>query len=295
MSMLDPARLFAQIAKDIPAPMHKHILVIGSLATAYYFKDQLANHAVNTKDADLIVHPAGNTESCRQTAQELLNIGWRRIDRCQPKSSPEPATSLEAIRLHPPDSKAYFIEFLNLPSESQTIPKDWIPIEINGGWYGLPSFRFLRVVTWNKMRSDEGLDYAAPEMMALANLLAHPKVGPERIEFGDLKDMLRSVKDLARVLAIAHLAGRSAVEKWIDPWYTSCVSCYPKDGPSLLVSLSGGLNQVISDTYLVGQAKKANDNGLLANKNVSIQDLKEAGRRLISDVLEPLANRVRQT
>ena len=65
MIELDPKKLFRRLAGEIPKILHPHVLIVGSLAAAYHYRSQLKTRAVNTKDADLIVHPAGDVGSCR--------------------------------------------------------------------------------------------------------------------------------------------------------------------------------------------------------------------------------------
>ena len=45
--------------------------------------------------------------------------------------------------------------------------------------FGLPSFRFLTLTQWQPLKSEYGIYYARPSMMALANLLEHPVIGYE--------------------------------------------------------------------------------------------------------------------
>ena len=199
MNRLDPTALFTRIATDVPSELHRHLFVTGSLAAAYHFQAKLEGRAINTKDADLVVHPAGNVDSCRHMARTLLDLGWTRTAECYPKRNPDPVDELRAIRLYPPGPHDYFIEFLNLPQQGQAEPKRWIPLEMDDGWYGLPSFRFLGVTSLGRLTSSVGLEYASPSMMALANLLSHPRVGLDRIESGPMQGLLRSAKDLGRV------------------------------------------------------------------------------------------------
>ena len=121
MNRLDPAAIFDRLASDIPTALHEHLVVAGSLAAAYYFQAQLEGGGIATKDADVIVHPAGDVGSCRTMADKLLGIGWTRADECFAKESPEPAEELRAIRLFPPASRDYFIEFLNVPARGQWV------------------------------------------------------------------------------------------------------------------------------------------------------------------------------
>ena len=90
MTRLDPVELFDRIAKDIPAALHSNIIVTGSLAAAYEFHTKLEGQAVNTKDADLIVHPAGEEQNCVEITHNLLELGWTRTDQCFPTPTPIP-------------------------------------------------------------------------------------------------------------------------------------------------------------------------------------------------------------
>ncbi len=82
MMALDPRRIFGRLSKDIPQPLQKHIFIVGSLAAAYHFRARLEGRAVNTKDADVVVHPAGNVASCQQMASRLIELGWTRTKEC---------------------------------------------------------------------------------------------------------------------------------------------------------------------------------------------------------------------
>ena len=74
MSMLlDPEQLFQRLMEDLPIELQSDIFVVGSLAAAYHFRVKLQQQGVNTKDADLVVHPAGNTSSCAGMAERLLD------------------------------------------------------------------------------------------------------------------------------------------------------------------------------------------------------------------------------
>ena len=64
MKRLEPEPLFEQLVSDLPSALHEHVFVVGSLAAAYHFRVELRQQGVNTKDADLVIHPAGDTVSC---------------------------------------------------------------------------------------------------------------------------------------------------------------------------------------------------------------------------------------
>lgn len=174
---LDPAPLFDLIARQVPSHLHENLLIVGSLAAAYHFRSRLNGAGVNTKDADIIIYPAGAMAECKEIAEGLLAHGWRPHPKCYPNPRPDPAEALRAVRLYPPDADFYFVELLAFPDRCQTSLKTWVPLELADGWYGMPSFRFLGLTGFSVQTSDEGLRYAAPSMMALSNLLAHQNSG----------------------------------------------------------------------------------------------------------------------
>lgn len=293
MNRLDPMELFERIAKDVPQGLHEHLFVTGSLAAAYHYKAKLQGQAINTKDADLVVHPAGHIKSCREMAEQLRDIGWRNTEQCFPQTTAKPVDNLRAIRLLPPASNEYFIEFLNIPDKDEAEVKRWIPLELKDGWYGLPSFRFLGVVSIGRIASHVGLEYANPAMMALANLLSHPEVGAVRIESGDMQGVLRSAKDLGRVIALARLEGRDGTEAWQEAWLQAIKECFPQSWQELVRGLGTGLEELLADENALEDARKTTDIGLLNGMNVSAEMLRATGERLMQDVIIPLRNEVR--
>lgn len=288
MNRLDPKVLFERLASDIPGSLRKHLFVTGSLAAAYHFRDLLVDRAVSTKDADLIVHPAGDVESCRQIAEQLLRLGWHRTSACRAQPTAEPRDELAAIRLYPPQSQEYFVEFLNVPEIDEINAKQWLPVRLDDGWYGLPSFRFLRVASVDRATSHVGLEYARPSMMAAANLLSHPALGATRIQSGAMRGKLRSAKDLGRVLALARLTGREGTESWLAEWRDAIRQCFPQDYESLLRTLGRGLEELLGDQNALEEARVTTDIGLLNGMQVSAAMLQATGRRLLQDVILPL-------
>ena len=290
MSMtLDPEPLFKRLMDDLPDELHAHVFVVGSLAAAYHFRVRLQRQGVNTKDADLVVHPAGDTISCAGMAERLLDRGWRRHPDCYAATSPEPAEELRVIRLYPPDSTDYFVEFLNLPELGQREIKKWVPVEVGGGWYGLPTFRFLGLSAHSRLRSEQGLEYASPAMMTLSNLLSHPMVRPEQVSqpIGGRK-ILRSAKDLGRVLAIAQLSTREDVEDWLEPWLAGLRACFPIEWGELARSAGSGLRELLARVDVLEEAKHTCEVGLLRGRGVTLENLAAIGEQVLVDLIEPL-------
>src|SRR5688572_17838216 len=289
MARLDPTALFGRISRDIGAPLLRHVYVTGSLAAAYAFKLKLKSRAVNTKDADLVVHPAGDVASAEAMALELLRLGWRRLaDKCFAREKPQPVDDLMAIRLNPPRSTDYFVEFLNVPREEQVESKRWVPVRLDDGWYGLPSFKFMGVTEHGVRRSDEGLRYASPETMALSNLLSHAPLREDRIESGEFTGIRRCSKDLGRVIALAYLSGREATEAWPGRWIEALKKSFPRTWGEHARRAGVGLREILDDEDLLAEALKTTEAGLLGGMGVGAAALRAVGERLLVDAIGPL-------
>lgn len=295
MSQLDPAAIFGLIAAQVPKDLHDHVLIVGSLAAAYGYRERLRIDTINTKDADVIVQPAGAIAECRTIATRLLDEGWRRQRGCVPSSTRAGVDSDQVIRLHPPGTDAYFVELLAFPEDDQQEPRQWIPVELGDGWYALPAFQHLKVVAFAQRTSAEGLRYAAPEMMALANLLAHPAIGDRRVTepIGGRRP-LRSAKDLGRVLALERLAERDEVETWPEAWERALRSKY---SPLEVIRLGGragdGIRALLTDREALDDARFTLDYGLLRGFDVSLDQVRALAEQLIADALQPLSERTR--
>jgi len=283
---LDPKKLFRRLAGEIPKSLHRHVLIVGSLAAAYHYRAQLKTRAVNTKDADLIVHPAGDVGSCRKIAERLLGQGWTRTDKCHPMPRPKPTEDLRVIRLHPPKSRDYFVEILGLPKKTQKPSVVWVPVRLSDGWYVIGCFRFMAVTSRGRLRSAEGLEYASPSAMALANLLAHPRLGERRMRdpIGG-QSILRSAKDLGRVLALAWLEGREGTAEWVADWRRMLQGCFPSKWRTLAKGLGSGLRALLDNRVVLEEARITTEVGLLNRLNVTTEMLRVTGERLLVDVI----------
>jgi len=290
VTRLDPVRLFGRIARDIPADLHGNLFVTGSLAAAYHFRAALEGRAVNTKDADVVVHPAGEVQSAVQMARRLLERGWQRTEQCQARAVRAPVDDLRGIRLYPPESSDYFVEFLQMPSPRQVKAMKLVPVRLADGWYCLFSFRYLRLTHYERQKSREGIEYASPAMMALANLLMHPRVGTALVESGPFRGLLRSAKDLGRVLALAYLAGRTETETWAGRWQWALQDAYPSGWRRLARQTGQGLRELLLQQTVLSQARQMTAVGLLSGKDVGEEGLRAVGQRLFADAVDPLAD-----
>ena len=289
MSKLDPAFLFRRLCAALPGELLKDLFVTGSLAAAYAFRIRLVGQAVNTKDADLMVHPAGNVVAAQRMAEELFKAGWRATEQCKPLAQlPDRLEKLWAIRLMPPTESDYFIEFLNIPAGEQELPKVWIPVRLSNGWYGLPSFKFMGLMESFRRRSDEGIEYACPEMMALSNLLSHRSLDDVEIESGEFRGLRRCAKDLGRTIALAYLSGREETQSWVGHWHDALVKCFPRSWREHARSAGSGLRELLVDDQAMEEARMTTESGLLSGMAIDVPALRGIGERLLMDAVEPL-------
>ena len=290
MNRLDPQILFDLLHAHLPAEVREHVLVVGSLAAALSHRGQLRERGVNTKDCDVIIHPAGALPEAARLATTLFEAGWRPVSKCKPGTKDAPEAQLSVVRLNPPTSEAYFIELLGLPDTLQTAGKLMMRFEVNGGWYVLPSFRFMAVLS-HERRTYNGIAYAAPSMMALANLLAHRELGSARVSEAIAgRNPLRSAKDLGRVLALARLEKREVTEEWPEKWLEVLEVCFPNGWRELATHAGDGLRELLADAGALDDALHTVDVGLLDGMGVTIEQLRAIGQQFIADVIEPLAD-----
>ena len=289
MTRLDPEVLFDLLEAHLPADVRSHVLVVGSLAAAMAYRGQLRDRGVNTKDCDVIIHPAGALAEAGHLAGVLLEAGWRPLPKCKAGRQGDPVEALSVVRLQPPASDAYFVELLGLPERTQADLKLMIPFEVKGAWYVLPSFRFMGVLTHDQQRRG-AIAHASPSMMALANLLAHRTLGTARVSEPIAgRNPLRAAKDLGRVVALARLAERDVTETWPQRWREVLQACFPSEWQELALHAGDGLRALLSDTGALDDALHTMTVGLLDGTGLSLEQLRILIEQVLIDVIEPLA------
>ncbi len=290
MARLDPQSVLENFKTAFPAKVHEHIFVVGSLAAAYHFRMKLESHVVNTKDADLVLHTAGDTETCKELARHLRKEGWTHRYLAEKPHAPNPDNpeSLPFIRFYPPENPEFFIEFLGLPERGQSQEKVITPIRLDDGWFAVPRFRFMRLTSYDLQSSTPGFAYAAPWMMALANLLSHPILKPEVMSSKIAgRDIWRCSKDLGRVLALAWLSDRRDLERWAPAWIAGTKDSFPKTWREVIPRARQALTALLGSAQGMEQAHHSVANGLLAGKNITEENLRAVGEQLLADVLQP--------
>ena len=180
---------------------------------------------MRTKDVDCVLAPhITAVEHGRRITTLLLASGWRPRSSGafgRPADAQTPDQQLPAVRLYPPGHDDWFLEMLTEPASDAQRGIRWDRVALaSGEHFGLPSFEFTGISTFDPAASREGLRYARPECMALAHLLEHRAFSDQPISGTDFggRPLLRRNKDLGRVLAIATLAGPAGVRQWPARW-----------------------------------------------------------------------------
>ena len=99
---------------------------------------------------------------------------------------------------------------------------------------------------YGRLRSTCGLEYAAPAMMALANLLSHPTIGTAH-RVGNHEGCSSVGQGSWTRTGIAHLAGRNATETWLALWRTGIIAQFPDRSKELAAAVGNGLRELLGD------------------------------------------------
>jgi len=116
-------------------------------------------------------------------------------------------------------------------------------------------------------------------MMALANLLEHPTIGPETIR--DSGGIKRSNKDLGRVLAIARLSPLESIEKWAAAWLEAMRAVMPDEAEAARGRIGDGLRALLASPADMEQAVETCNNSLLAGQKATAEELAATAARVL--------------
>lgn len=303
MSLMSPFEILAAVSAAVPADCRENIIIIGSLAAGYHYFGQKSNKDVRTKDVDCLLAPFDAAVLVGQHIfRQLTDAGWKKRATGHHHvagTESTPTSDLPAVRLYPPETDpesvdAWFIELLAMPEGSTDESIHWTRLVMDEGHYGLPSFRFLSVVAHDPLPAGSlGMRYARPEMMALANLLMHPVIKPERMSALFVgRSIRRSNKDLGRVLAIAYLADLEDYRPWGVEWQMALKASFPDEWRVLALRTGEGLRALLRSENDLSEAHYTCVNGLLASQPPARNALHTAGERLLGEAvwrLEQLA------
>lgn len=292
MSDISPAKIMQDVARSIPSGFHKLIVVVGSLAAGFHYFRNDEDREVRTKDIDCMVSPRVEAVAAGEITDYLLNHGWEpkpHEGRIFPAPPETPEGELPVIRLYPPKSRGWFLEFLTAPDPENENPQQWLRVELKGGHAGLASFRYLSLTDFEPLPTKYGIKYAQPATMALANLLSHKMIGPEVMsaKIGG-REIKRSNKDLGRVLALARL-GDEELYEWPQTWINALRSRFPTQFDNLVATVGDGLRALLASENDLEQAVHTCNNGLLVEHPVTPRQLKLTGSRFMQDVIGTFA------
>jgi hypothetical protein len=293
MSEVSPVEVLRKVAAAIPESVRGNVIVVGSLAAGYSFFADEAERTVRTKDVDCALVPrSAAVGSGQEITARLLEAGWRwrgTQEFAEPASEGTPDDELPAVRLNPPDSAEWFVELLTVPDAGQQQPKEWTRIVVSGQHYGIPSFRFMSISTFEPMQTPFGIMCAQPKLMALANLLEHPLIRPDVMSaLIEGRSIKRSNKDLGRSVAIARLSGPDEVAEWHADWFRALTTCLPDTFRDVGASTGEGLRELLASPDDLDEAWSTATQGLLASIETSLDQFGFTGQRLLADAVEPL-------
>lgn len=264
---LDASALLGRVAQQIPPALHANIVVIGSIAAAWAFRDVSDTDSVATKDIDLLLRSTLDAVATAQTlGAELLDHAWQpRLMRGREPGTPfTHDDDLPALRLSPPDERdGWFVELLAEPPPTQTGRKLWRRFRTRVGDFGLPSFRYLPVAVHGADETPFGLRVARPARMALAHLLEH--ADPDRTPISTLPNRPpRFVKDVGRAVSLWWLARQQssmADGAWLSEWRETLTSLHSGDSAAMKQRVREGAAALADD---LREAHAIALNGLLA-------------------------------
>lgn len=245
--VLDAELLLASVANEIPESLRPNVVIIGSVATAWAFRELLGSGAVATKDIDLLLQPAVDAvATAERLGQNLLDESWQpQYKQGRPPGTPETSDNeLPALRLAPPGmSTGWFVELMAMPTPGQTERRRWIRFRTASGDFGLPSFRYMPVAVHAADESPFGLRIAKPANMALAHLLEH--ADPDRTPVASLPNQpARFIKDIGRAVSLWWLANQGSVlaaQQWGGEWRTSLAAHHSSETAETLAAARKGL------------------------------------------------------
>lgn len=295
---VSPKEVLVQVANALPQDCRQDVIIIGSLAAGYHFFSEDGTKSIRTKDIDCMFSPhAKAVAAAARVTERLLQAKWTPRQGAQwsvPGGPHDAADKLPMVRLQPPTGSEWFIELLGAPDTYQlNAPmKQYHAVKTNAGYFAICSFGFLALAEWEPFATPFEVRIARPEMMALANMLHHLRIGPEIMSGTTWK---RANKDLGRVLALAYLAVAQDRQKdghdfdeWAPRMWRALNVKFPGQAHALAKRAGNGMRMLLDSPPDLDQALAICNLGLLASLDIDHRAFAAMGRRVIAEVVEPL-------
>lgn len=280
MKSLAPRAVLREVAAALPEALRAEVVVIGSLAVAARLLPDEEGAAVRTKDVDCVIASrVFAVDRGRELTQRLLAAGWTPFFPAEfpaPGDAGTPPAKLPVVRLRPPNGSEWFLELLAEPEVGQRGRRFERLAVAADRHFALPSFAYGALATSGATPYEGGLRCALPERMALAHLLEHPTLRPDRIRATGQR---RCNKDLGRALSIAWLDAER-LDAWPVSWRSGLEEIFPHSWRALAARCGDGLRALLASPGDLLEAAEICAVGLLAGRGVTAADLAASGRRL---------------
>ena len=295
---MSPQAVLKEVAVALPPQSHQNVIIIGSLAAGYHFFTGDGTKGIRTKDIDCMFSPHTKAvASAIQVTEQLLQANWTQRQGTEwstPGGPDDPADKLPMVRLQPPTGSEWFLELLGAPDTYQPDApmKQYHAVKTSAGYFSICSFGFLALAEWDPLPTPFGVRVARPEMMALANMLHHERIGEALMSDTNWK---RSNKDLGRLLALAYLAihrdrnsNGADFDEWAARMWAALNAKFPGQAHDLAKRAGNGIRMLLESPTDLDQALTICNLGLLASMEVDQAAFAATGRRVIAEVIEPL-------
>lgn len=295
---MSPDAVMEEVALALPPQNRQDVIIIGSLAAGYHFFSGDGSKGIRTKDIDCMFSPHTKAvASAIQVTEQLLHANWsprQGTEWSTPGGPDDPADKLPMVRLQPPTGSEWFLELLGAPDTYQPDApmKQYHAVKTSAGYFSICSFGFLALAEWDPLPTRFGIRVARPEMMALANMLHHERIGEALMSDTNWK---RSNKDLGRVLALAYLAiqrdrknNTADFDGWASRMWTALKAKFPGQADGLAKRAGNGIRMLLESPENLNQALAICNLGLLASMEVDQTAFAATGRRVVAEVIEPL-------
>jgi hypothetical protein len=296
-ALLTPASVLKAVAHAMPKACLDKVIVVGSLAAAHHYFGDDDKRSIRTKDVDALFGPSGLAyEAASQACEVFLREGWTQshaVPNHDVAGTPAtPLDDLSVLRLQPPFTAYWFIEFFGTPEahHAGTNERRFQRVSTSQGDFALFSFGYMGLCEWQPSTTPGGLRVAQPRMMALANMLHHPSIGDQLMSRSiiDGRSSKRANKDLGRVLAMVHLTSAIDLDAWAPTWWDALQAQFPSKAKRLALQAGSGIRALVASDEDMRDALQIAQLGILSSVDVTMQDFQIAAERLLLDAIEPM-------